>query len=111
MSNRREHERHSVWFPVAIEAGDERGIAVSYDVSSGGLLVACPGRVEIGAEVSVTFRIARDGESRTVKGRVVRVEKNPPEVDARWKYRLAVEFLEPQPEVEALLDARKDPED
>lgn len=100
---RREHTRHEVWFPVEVEVEDGTAIAVSYDISSGGLLMAAGGRVEIGTELMVTFRVQRDGTEKKVKGRVVRVDKNPQSVDIRWRYKLALAFDEPQPEIEALV--------
>jgi hypothetical protein len=38
-----------------------------------------------------------------VKGRVVRVDRNPQSVDNRWRYKLALAFDEPQPEIERLV--------
>jgi hypothetical protein len=103
MSERREHARHEVWFPVEVEVEDGTAIAVSYDISSGGLLMAAGGRVEIGTELTVTFRVQRDGPESKVKGRVVRVDRNPQSVDNRWRYKLALAFDEPQPEIERLV--------
>jgi hypothetical protein len=109
MSERREHERHEVWFPVEVEVEDGTALAVSYDVSSGGLSMAAGGKVEVGTELTVTFRTAVDSPEKRVKGRVVRVERNPPTVDSRWRYKLALAFAEPQPEIEALLLASNAP--
>jgi len=103
MSERREHARHEIWFPIEVEVEDGKAIAVSYDVSTGGLLMAAPGRVEVGSEVTVTFRVSQHAPDKKVKGHVIRVEKNSPSVDARWRYRLAVAFDAQQPEIEALL--------
>ncbi len=103
MSERREHSRHEVWFPVEVEVPDGTAVAVSYDLSKGGLLMAAGGKVDIGTELTVTFKVTRDGPERKVRGRIVRVERNPPSVDSRWLYKLALEFAEPQPEIEALL--------
>lgn len=101
MDDRREHARHEVWFPIAVSSRDGEGLAISYDVSSGGLLMACPGRLEPGAEVTVTFRVREGAPEQTAKGRVVRVEENQP--DGVWRWRIAVE-LEPRlTELEALL--------
>ncbi|GAB4210013.1 MAG: hypothetical protein OHK0013_30120 [Sandaracinaceae bacterium] len=105
MSERREHVRHEVWFPVEVEVEDGTAIAVSYDVSTGGLLMATGGKVDVGTELTVSFRTSVDAPENRVKGHVVRVERNPPSVDSRWRYRLALAFDEPQPEIEALLRA------
>ncbi|MBX7193057.1 MAG: PilZ domain-containing protein [Sandaracinaceae bacterium] len=103
MSERREHRRHEVWFPVEVDVEDGRAIAVSYDVSSGGMLMAAGGSVDVGTELTVSFRVVRDGPEKRVKGRVIRVERNPASVDNRWRYKLALVFDEPQPEIEALV--------
>ena len=103
MNERREHRRHEVWFPVEVDVEDGRAIAVSYDVSTGGMLMAAGGSVDVGTELVVTFRVLRDGPEKRVKGRVVRVDRNPASVDNRWRFKLALVFDEPQPEIEALL--------
>jgi hypothetical protein len=101
VENRREHARHSVWFPISVRSPDGEGIAISYDVSSGGLLMACPGRLEEGAEVTVTFTVPAGASERTARGRVVRIEENEPH--GAWRWRIAVEFDAPMTDVEALL--------
>lgn len=102
MQERRAHERHPVWFPITVANGSGgEGTAISYDVSSGGLLMACPGRVEPGAEIIVKFRIRGDGPEQIARGRVVRVEENQPE--GPWRWRIAVGFEDDVPEIEALL--------
>jgi hypothetical protein len=100
MDNRREHPRHAVWFPVALESAGQEGIAITYDVSSGGLLMACPGRLEPGAEVQVTFHLRPGAPEQRARGRVVRIEENDRE--GPWRWRLAVEFDAPMPDLEAL---------
>lgn len=101
MENRREHARHAVWFPIAVRSGDGEGIAISYDVSTGGLLMACPGRLEPGATVTVTFRVGEGAPERSAEGRVVRIEENQPE--GAWRWRIAVEFDTPMQDVESLI--------
>jgi hypothetical protein len=95
-----------VWFPIAVQSSIGEGIAISYDVSSGGLLMACPGKLEAGAAVTVKFRIDASAPEQEVRGKVVRVEKNQNDEDGPWRWRIAVEFEQPVPEVEALLAAR-----
>ena len=101
MQDRRAHERHSVWFPITVSSDSGEGTAISYDVSTGGLLMACPGRVEPGAEITVTFRVRGDAPEQTARGRVIRVEENQPE--GAWRWRIAVGFESEVPEIEALL--------
>lgn len=103
MDNRREHSRHPLWFPISVVSEGRDGIAISYDLSSGGLLMACPGRLEPGAEVSVTFRVHASAPEQQVRGRVVRIEDNQPASEGPWRWRLAVEFDAPVPELADLL--------
>lgn len=100
--DRREHARHSVWFPVSIESPAGEGFAISYDVSVGGLLVACPGQVDVGSEVTATFRLHKDAPEHRVKGKVLRIE--PTGDEGPWRYRIAVAFESPVPEIQELLD-------
>lgn len=101
MDDRREHERYSVWFPISVATEAGEGIAISYDVSTGGLLMACPGRLETGASVEITFRVRADAPEQRIRGRVVRTQDNDP--DGAWRYRIAVEFDHPVPELEAIV--------
>jgi hypothetical protein len=103
MVERRAHARYAVWFPVVVTSSVGEGIAISYDVSAGGLLVACPGRLEPGAEVEVTFRVRPEAPEQRARGCVVRVERNQEDDDGPWRWRIAVEFDHPVPEIEALL--------
>ncbi len=98
---RREHTRHAVWFPVSIESPAGEGVAITHDASSGGLLVSCPGSLEVGAVVTVTFRIRKDEPEHRVKGKVVRII--PTGDEGPWRFRIALGFDEPMPELEALL--------
>ena len=85
---------------IQSQAGD--GFAISYDVSSGGLLVACPGSLEVGSEVTATFRVKKDAPEHVVKGKVLRIE--PTGEQGPWRYRIAVAFDTPMPELEALIE-------
>jgi hypothetical protein len=102
---RRDGQRFHVWFPVQFEAGTRRGrIAVSHDVSARGILLSAATDLEPGAEVSITFRVLPDDpEDRTVRGRVVRVEPNADDPDGLWPLRVAVEFDQPEPDLERQL--------
>ena len=102
---RRRQERYQVWFPITVVTDDgQEGTAITYDVSSTGLLMACPGRLETGVHLTLRFRIDPDTPERAVRGSVVRVEDRPDE-DGPWRHRLAVDFDEPQPDLQGLLEA------
>lgn len=105
-SERREHARTRIWFPVHLAAKDEVDVlGVCYDVSKTGILVSTATQVEQGAEVRVTLRIPpQDPIERTVRGRVVRSGRNEDDPDGIWRFRIALEFEEPIPELEGLLD-------
>jgi hypothetical protein len=109
MHDKRAHPRFRLWFPVIVEGTSERVAAVCNDVSSGGLGIASAGPIALGTEVIVTFRVTPGGEDRVAKGRVVRIEhrtENPREV---WSHRLAIEFLEPQRELQEIFELSTSP--
>ncbi|HJL14859.1 MAG TPA: PilZ domain-containing protein [Sandaracinaceae bacterium LLY-WYZ-13_1] len=101
---RRAKERYRVWFPMTVvtEEGDE-GTAITFDVSAGGLLMACPGRLEVGTPVTLRFKISGDdAEERRIAAEVVRVEPGFDE-EGPWRFRMAVRFAAPQPDLEGVL--------
>ena len=109
MNDKRTYPRFSLWFPVVVEGSASPVWAICHDASSGGILISGAGAVEVGAEVTIAFRVAPDDEERVARGRVVRIEErgdNPREV---WSHRIAVEFLEPQLELQSLFQTRSSP--
>lgn len=112
MSERREQNRYSVWFPMKLEAPSvEDGVAVSRNVSDTGLLMVAATRLEVGAAITVTFRLTKDVPEQTYEAKIVRCDRNP-EPAGLWPFRIAVEFVEPHSDLEELLReleaARKD---
>jgi hypothetical protein len=106
MEDRRKHPRHRVWFPLTLrtEDGAEEAFAISYDLSSSGLLMACPGRLAPGTRVRIQLHAEGDGPPLEAEGEVLRVRDNDPEGAAGpWRYRMAVRFTEPVPWLEAAL--------
>lgn len=105
MSERRGRTRYHVWFPMKLDAPQlADAVAVSRNVSERGVLFVTPSKLEVGAEVTVTFRLKRDDPDRHVQARIVRLEPNPePEGRILYPYRIAVEFDTPVPEIEPLL--------
>jgi hypothetical protein len=106
---RREKERYRVWFPMTVVTDDgEEGTAITYDVSASGLLMACPGRLAVGAHVTLRFKVSEDEpQEREVAAEIVRVEENAGE-EGPWRYRMAVRFDAPQPDLEGVLEANAD---
>lgn len=108
MEEKRAHPRFCLWFPIVAAAEGGAVAAVCIDASSGGLRIASSGPLEIGTEITITFRTAPDEDDRIAVGRVVRIEprsENPREV---WTHRLAIEFAEPQRELEQLFKQRSE---
>jgi hypothetical protein len=105
MSDKRAFDRHCIWFPVSVETGARQVWAVCRDIGAGGIMISSAGALEIGAAVTVTFRIApNDPAERKVEGRIVRIEPNQDDRDGTWPHRLAIEFLQPIPELDSLLE-------
>jgi c-di-GMP-binding flagellar brake protein YcgR len=107
---RRTNERYRIWFPMTVVTDDgEEGTAITYDVSAAGLLMACPGKLDVGAHVTLRFRVgADDPDQRAIGARVVRVEDNAPDEEGPWRHRMAVEFDTPQPDLQGVLEAHAD---
>lgn len=103
MNDQRAHERFTLWVPIRIENPSGKIEAICQDGSAGGVLIAGNGgatQLEVGEAVLVTLPAglgAAGGEP--VFGRVVRVEQpaNP-----GGQPRVAIEFLDPVPELAAL---------
>jgi hypothetical protein len=93
---------------VVADGGDE-ATAITYDVSASGLLMACPGKLDVGARVELRFRVtSAEAEERVIVGRVVRLEPREDGDDGPWRYRMAVQFDAPQPELEGVLRAESE---
>ncbi len=91
--------RYTLWLPVQVQELSE-GMAVGHDASALGLSMVTASRLEIGAPVTLTLRIPPESENeRTVRGHVVRVERNDDDPDSIWPHRIAVEFEEADAEV------------
>ncbi len=102
---RRANDRYRIWFPMTVVTDDgDEGTAITYDVSASGLAMACPGRLEVGVRVQLRFRVAESDEARSIAAQILRVEENDDE-HGPWRFRMAVQFDEPQPELEGLLEA------
>ena len=84
-------------------------LAISRDVSSRGIQLSAARNLEPGSRVTITFRVLPDDASvRYVEGTVVRVEENSDDPDGLWPLRIAVEFDQEVPDLEAQLAAATD---
>jgi hypothetical protein len=104
MEQRRD-TRYTLWFPVDVETGDAKHtLAVAKDVSKSGIGVSCSAGLDVGATVTLSFKVPPDtGEQRTVSGTVTRHERNPDDPHGMWPHRIGIAFAEPIPELEAIL--------
>src|SRR5512134_3460842 len=96
---RRTNDRYEVWLPVKVDALRE-GIAVTHDASGRGVLMLTASTLDPGASVEIALKMPGEPEPRRVTGRVVRVEENPADPHGLWPHRMAIEFDEPQPDLE-----------
>jgi hypothetical protein len=104
MPDKRQHERHALWFPVTVDGATGQVWAVCKDASAGGVLISGSQSLRVGERVTVTFRVTPDSPEQQVAGRIVRVD--PPDAHPRaiWVHRMAIEFLEPDPALAALFE-------
>jgi hypothetical protein len=106
MDEKRAFQRRCIWFPVTLRTGTGEVWAVARDAGAGGILISSAGALEVGTEVAVTFRVAPDDPTeRKVQGKVVRFEPHHNDGGGAWPHRIAVEFSEPLPELEGLLES------
>lgn len=91
---RRAAERHVLWIPVQMKAGEDvQMLAVSRNISVSGVLVIVGASLEVGERVDMTLQVPGEDE-RVLGGEIVRVEVNEEDPDGLWRYKLAVAFDE-----------------
>lgn len=106
---RRQTERFQVWLPVKVDQLRE-GIAVTHDASSRGMLIVSASTLEPGSPVEISLKTPEDPTPRRLTGTVVRVEDNSEDPHGLWPHRLAVEFDEPQPDLEWVVGSERTPD-
>jgi hypothetical protein len=103
---RRAARRFGLWIPVQIASGPEvRMLAVSRNISWSGALMIVGASMDVGEQVELTLQLPGSAEERQLKGEIVRVETNDDDPDGLWRYRLAVKFDEPVPDLEPAFEA------
>lgn len=105
---RRKHERYNLWFPVQISTDEFGALAINHNVGGGGMLVASAAALRVGQRVKVTFSLPGNGEERIAKASIVRIEPNTEDPEGAWPNRIALEFSEPDGELEQLVQAATD---
>ena len=96
MRDRRGHVRHRANLVVSVSTEERKDrVAVSSDVSAGGMVFHSLSRFSVGEVVNLIFEVGPD--ERTAVGRVVRAGRDP-----RWHLFpnvTAVAFDRPRPEI------------
>jgi len=105
MEERRGARRYQAWFPMRLETTQGGGhLAVSRNISRTGLLTATAAKLEVGAPVTVKFRMEPVGPSEhVVHGAIVRFEDNKDDPNGLWPYWVAIEFAAPSPLLEEVV--------
>ena len=102
-AERRNHQRYTLWFPVTIDREAAQIWAVCHDASAGGIAISGNAGLAVGDLVTVSFRVLPDDpDTRKIQGRVVRVERPDDDPRSAWPHRMALEFVEPVPELQAI---------
>ena len=93
-SDRRTSTRMPATIAVEIDGQSRKGrLGVTRDASQTGLLMATPSRFDIGEELDLKLYVGHD--IKHVRGRVARIETNPPRSTEMWRYKLAIQLIEP----------------
>jgi hypothetical protein len=80
-------------------------MAVNHNIGAGGMLLALSAELAVGEETTVTFRLPPDGkEERSLRGTILRIEKNPEDPDGVWPFRIAIGFDEVAEDLVPLLE-------
>ena len=98
----RKAPRYAIWFPMRMETHGDVILGISRDVSEGGVAMVVAAEPKDGASVKVTLKLPGD-EERVVEGTILRVSKNDADTEGLWRYKVAVAFDEPVPELAPLL--------
>ncbi len=100
---RRASPRNRVTIAVGIDGTVRKHrFGISRDASATGMLLATPSRFEVGEELALTVFLGVS-ERRHVRGRVIRVEVCPMRSAETWRYRLALQYIGPTPDLTAAL--------
>ena len=104
MQQRREHDRHRLWFPVKLEAGGQARMAMTHNIGAGGMLMVLGSDLTVGERVRVTVRIPPGDTERQLQGTVLRIEPNAEDPEGAWPMRVAVAFEDIAPDLAAILE-------
>jgi Tfp pilus assembly protein PilZ len=104
MEDHRKHIRYLAWFPARIERSQAMTqVGITHNISQGGAMIVCNTRWSPGETVSVTLRVPESSQEKIISGRIVRVEPNEEDPDGSFPHRIAIQFDEPMPELESVM--------
>ncbi len=100
---RRTEPRYRLWLPVYSNSLSG-GVAITHDVSTSGMLLLTRSAPALGQQVDLRFCLTAQAE-RTfeIHAVVVRVLPNDEDPEGLWRFQLAVEYVQPQPDMGPLL--------
>ena len=102
MEDRRREPRLEQWLPVQV-GGAKTALGVAHNASRHGMLMMATHAFEIGDHLELTIQNPKTGANLGIFARVVRVGENQGDPDGMWRHAVALEFEEPQLELEALV--------
>lgn len=107
MEDRRKEARQHTTLVVQVESPDgTRGprVGITRDASPGGLLLGCSTAYQVGQEIVLVLQREEHEAPTRVRCAVVRVQPNPNPSSAFWLYLVALRFLEPTPQLDAMIE-------
>ena len=109
MSERRTYVRYVLWFPVTLLTSSGPIGAICRDLSSGGMLLSCGAMLPADSITTCKFRLSLESADEvTVRGRVVRIERNQDDLELVFPFRVAIEFDTPRADIEEMLRHAQD---
>ena len=92
-------DRTRLWLPIRLRAESGDSLAVTYDVSDGGVLLLAASKLEVGTKVVLTFDLPEEPPRRlTATGHVVHASLNQADPDGIWPHKLGVALDEYPPD-------------
>jgi hypothetical protein len=104
----RREQRHAFWLPVEAPALPG-GMAMSHDVSEGGLLLVAKRPVPTDTDLDLVVRVPGVPTPYPVRARVLRSSPNDADPHGLWPFQIAVAFTAPASELVAALADRDSP--
>ena len=90
------------------EAGSE--VAIAKNISDRGMLLASYKKLVVGAPVKLALHVRpEDTVPREISGTIVRLVPNDEDPEGMWRYKMAVEFDDPDPTVLERVDRGGEP--